>query len=57
MPALQVAPGTEDPTLESIMLAACTLLPSFNFSCLTIKCTPPELLAKYVSGLYFCEGF
>lgn len=32
-PDLQVAPGTEDPTLASIILAARTLSPSFSFGC------------------------
>lgn len=32
-PDLQVAPGTEDPTLASIILAARALSPSFNFGC------------------------
>lgn len=37
------------------MLAAYALSRSFNFGCLRRRrCTPPGLLAKNVSGLYFC---
>lgn len=53
MPALQLAPGTKDPTFQPLCWQhICAPSPSFNCGCLRIKCTPPGLLAKTVFGLY-----
>lgn len=58
MPAHQVAPGTEDPTLGSINAGSMhALSPSFNFGCSGIKCTSPRLLAKKRLRAIFLAGF